>query len=244
MIDFIGMIFPGSVAVLIFGAETGLWHKMEKLWGDAPEMAAKLVFIIVMGYFAGMLLHEAGDILEYLTGWNTPLNPRSWAAVVTGLARVLIPQYDSEAEKRSECRQQVKSAFGAMVFLVEMLSIVAISGAGKRLTQWIVSRQWSKSALDWGVNTLKIPGHTWNTMVAELFFICAFALELATLHGAIIRFFARKNPICTVGSVGRASCSRRGGRWFESSTVHHGPSEKIIIGRIFCVLFTKLPLAM
>lgn len=119
IIDFMGMIFPGSVTVLLFGAETDLWYKMETLWGATPEMAAKLVFIIAMGYFAGMLLHEVGDILEYLTGWNTPLNPRGWAAVVTGFARVSIPQYDSEAEKRSECRQQVKSAFGAMIFLVE-----------------------------------------------------------------------------------------------------------------------------
>lgn len=191
MIDFMGMIFPGSVTVLLFGAETDLWYKMKTLWGAAPEMAAKLVFIIVMGYFAGMLLHEVGDILEYLTGWSTPLNPRGCAAVVTGLARVSIPQYDSEAEKRSECRQQAKSVFGAMMFLVEMLSIVAISGVGKRLAQWIISRQWGKSALNWGVNTLKIPGHTWNTMVAALFFICAFALELAALHGVMIRFFSR-----------------------------------------------------
>lgn len=109
MIDFMGMIFPGSVTVLLFGAETGLWYKMEKLWGAAPEMVAKLVFIIVIGYFAGMLLHEVGDILEHLTGWNTPLNSRGWAAVVTGLARVPISQYDSEAEKRRESRQQVKS---------------------------------------------------------------------------------------------------------------------------------------
>lgn len=68
MIDFMGMIFPGSVMVLLFGAETDLWHKMETLWGATPEMAAKLVFIIVIGYFAGMLLHEVGDILEHLTG--------------------------------------------------------------------------------------------------------------------------------------------------------------------------------
>lgn len=31
MIDFMGMIFPGSVTVLLFGAETDLWYKMETL---------------------------------------------------------------------------------------------------------------------------------------------------------------------------------------------------------------------
>lgn len=102
-----------------------------------------------------------------------------------------ISQYDYEAEKRSECRQKIKSVFGAMMFLVRILSMFAISGVGKRLTKWIVSQQWGKSALDWGVNTLKIPGHTWNIMVAALFFSCAFALELAALHGVMMRFFSR-----------------------------------------------------
>lgn len=191
MIDFMGMIFPGSVTVLLFGAETDLWYKIETLWGAAPEMVAKLVFIIVMGYFAGMLLHEVGDILEYLTGWNTPLNPHGRAAVVTGLTRMEIPQYDYEAEKRSERCRRTKSVLGAMLFLVEMLSLFALSGVGKWLEQWVIPWQWVKSVLNWGVNVLKIPGHVWKALVVALFLFCGFVLELAALHGVMIHLFGR-----------------------------------------------------
>ena len=78
IIDFLGMIVPGSLLVLLFNRD----YELQSIWSDYFEndMAANTIILLIAGYLIGMLIHELGDVLEkqiWKTNW---FNPRYYAA--------------------------------------------------------------------------------------------------------------------------------------------------------------------
>lgn len=85
LIDFMGILFPGSILLLLLQMDYSLWDKLDRAWGAAPESGVRVAFILIGGYFVGTLLMELGDFWEQFIWKNLLLNPRSWAAISTGL---------------------------------------------------------------------------------------------------------------------------------------------------------------
>lgn len=85
MIDFLGMLLPGSLLMLLFGEEFGLWYMLKDFFGDENCIGTITVVVIIGGYAIGMLLHEIGDLLEKILWINPLVNPRSYAAISTRL---------------------------------------------------------------------------------------------------------------------------------------------------------------
>lgn len=85
LIDFLGILFPGSVVILLIQMDYNLWGKLEVVWGDLLTPAVRIALVLVSGYFVGTLLMEIGDLWEYAVWGNAFLNPRSRASVITGL---------------------------------------------------------------------------------------------------------------------------------------------------------------
>lgn len=85
MIDFLGMLLPGSILMLLFGEELGLWYMLKDFFGNENCIGTITAVIIIGGYAIGMLLHEMGDLLEKILWINPLANPRSYAAISTRL---------------------------------------------------------------------------------------------------------------------------------------------------------------
>lgn len=85
MIDFLGMLLPGSLLMILFGEEFGVWLMIINFLGNEDCIGTITVVIIIGGYAIGMLLHEIGDLLEKILWINLLVNPRSYAAISTRL---------------------------------------------------------------------------------------------------------------------------------------------------------------
>lgn len=78
IIDFLGMIVPGGLLVLLFNKD----YELQKIWSDyyGNDMVASTIILLIAGYLIGMLIHELGDILEKQIWKMDGLNPRYYAA--------------------------------------------------------------------------------------------------------------------------------------------------------------------
>lgn len=78
IIDFLGMIVPGSLLVLLFHKD----YEVQSIWNDyfGNDTVANTIILLVAGYLIGMLIHEWGDILEKAVWKLNLLNPRYCAA--------------------------------------------------------------------------------------------------------------------------------------------------------------------
>ena len=75
-LDLLGMIFPGSVLMVLICAECGAWPMIEQFVGSGMIGGVKTVVILFGGYALGMLLHDIGDMAERLL-WQIPVfNPK------------------------------------------------------------------------------------------------------------------------------------------------------------------------
>ncbi len=86
MIDLLGMLLPGALVTALLGTEFGLWLWMETTMGIQVTAGIVSVILIIVGFTVGTLLHELGDVLEDLLWSANLLNPKVYAAVVTGYA--------------------------------------------------------------------------------------------------------------------------------------------------------------
>lgn len=78
IIDFLGMIVPGGMLVLLFSKD----YELQNIWRDYFEndMVANTIILLIAGYLIGMLIHELGDVLEKQIWKMNRLNPRYYAA--------------------------------------------------------------------------------------------------------------------------------------------------------------------
>ena len=78
IIDFLGMIVPGSLLVLLFTKD----YEVQSIWSDyfGNDTVASAIILLIAGYLFGMLIHELGDILEKQIWKMNSLNPRYYAA--------------------------------------------------------------------------------------------------------------------------------------------------------------------
>ena len=75
IIDFLGMIVPGGLLVLLFHKD----YEVQSIWNGyfGNDTVANTIILLVAGYLVGMLIHEWGDILEKAVWKLNLLNPRS-----------------------------------------------------------------------------------------------------------------------------------------------------------------------
>ena len=86
LIDLLGILFPGALLVFLFGEEFLLREQLAASLGAEESILVPLAWILILGgYAVGMLLHEAGDLLEFCTCHVRILNPRFYAAIATKL---------------------------------------------------------------------------------------------------------------------------------------------------------------
>lgn len=78
IIDFLGMIVPGSLLIVLFNKD----YELQSIWGDyfGNDTVANTIILLIAGYLMGMLIHELGDILEKQLWKMNRLNPRYYAA--------------------------------------------------------------------------------------------------------------------------------------------------------------------
>lgn len=87
VIDFLGMLLPGAFLLLLLSGDLNAWGLLGAYWGEAdgPSTAIRITLLLVGGYVAGSLLHEAGDLLERMLWRHRAFDPRTYAACFTGL---------------------------------------------------------------------------------------------------------------------------------------------------------------
>lgn len=104
IIDFLGMLVPGSLLVLLFDQN----YHLQSIWNTYfPEnTTADTVILLIMGYTVGMLIHEIGDFVERGL-WKCMLfNPRYYAAKkVFGDDKKIYASLLSSGEQAQEGRQ-------------------------------------------------------------------------------------------------------------------------------------------
>ena len=84
IIDFLGIIAPGCLLVLIItGDNTTLMLWPDYFGGDATVFV-KGLFLLIAGYLAGMILHELGDLIEKGVWSIHSLDPKAYAANAVG----------------------------------------------------------------------------------------------------------------------------------------------------------------
>lgn len=78
IIDFLGMIVPGGMLVLLFSRD----YELQSIWSDyfGNYTTANVIILLIAGYLIGMLIHELGDIFEKQIWKMNKLNPRYYAA--------------------------------------------------------------------------------------------------------------------------------------------------------------------
>lgn len=78
IIDFLGMLVPGSLLVLLFSYD----FNVKNIWCGYFEQnpTADTIILLIVGYLVGMVLHEIGDLFEKVI-WKTNIfSPRYYAA--------------------------------------------------------------------------------------------------------------------------------------------------------------------
>ncbi len=84
IIDFLGMLLPGSVLILVLSIDYSGAAIWSGYFGYSCGDGIKITILLVAGYVLGMLIHEVGHLLEKLF-WSCPfLDPVSYAAVKVG----------------------------------------------------------------------------------------------------------------------------------------------------------------
>lgn len=88
IIDFLGIIVPGSVLVLLIAGD----HTELLLWsayfGNDATTVIKGLFLLIAGYLAGMVLHELGDLMEKGAWCVTRFDPKAYAAYAVGAEKI------------------------------------------------------------------------------------------------------------------------------------------------------------
>ena len=94
MVDLLGMIFPGSVLMVLICAECGAWPMIEQFVGSGAMGVVKTAVILFGGYALGMLLHDIGDMAERML-WQIPVfNPKVSVLLANGDAALFFPSPD------------------------------------------------------------------------------------------------------------------------------------------------------
>ncbi len=84
IIDFLGMLLPGSILILVLSIDYSGAAIWSGYFGYSCGDGIKITILLVAGYVLGMLIHEAGHLLEKLF-WSCPfLDPVSYAAAKVG----------------------------------------------------------------------------------------------------------------------------------------------------------------
>lgn len=111
MLDLLGMIFPGSVLMVLICAECGVWPVVQGFVGESMMTAVKTVVILFGGYALGMLLHDIGDVFEHLL-WRNPLfNPK----VTVLIDKVYLKNYFNEQKGKKRGEEKMCACHAAAV---------------------------------------------------------------------------------------------------------------------------------
>lgn len=79
VIDFLGIAIPGIFLVLMFSGETSAHFFLSSYLGMEYSEATKITVLLILGYIAGGLIHEVGDLAEKLL-WSFSLtDPKTYA---------------------------------------------------------------------------------------------------------------------------------------------------------------------
>ena len=84
MTDLLGMMMPGTLVVLLFGLESGLWESVSARTAFPKGDVFLTVTSLVAGYAVGMLIHELADWLERWLWQDPVVDPRTQAVAASG----------------------------------------------------------------------------------------------------------------------------------------------------------------
>lgn len=125
IVDFLGMLLPGSFLILLFSMDYPVDMFFMNYFGKNIDGAIKAVLLIVTGYFAGMLIHEVGDMLERIVYRTKYFNPKFYAAKVVGYKKIEEALSNSGYNKFSDTsftqwknKKRLKSFLSLLVWVV------------------------------------------------------------------------------------------------------------------------------
>lgn len=88
IIDFLGMLLPGSVLLLLLSNDYSLDILWSNYFGVDCGTGVKTTILLVAGYVVGMLIHELGDITEKGLWSISWIDPKTYAAKKVGLDNI------------------------------------------------------------------------------------------------------------------------------------------------------------
>lgn len=113
IIDFLGILLPGSLYMMATHESLPI-NQLLGYFGDEPGAAAQVTLLLVGGYVIGILFHELGDWLEKLFWSRKWLNPRTYAAKITGLHDHLMSEGGTEAAAWKKIRKGDSVYYGVI----------------------------------------------------------------------------------------------------------------------------------
>ena len=128
MTDLLGMMMPGSLVVLLFGWEFGLWDYMSGRTVFPKGDGFLTVLVLVTGYAAGMLIHELADILEKFLWRNPVVDPRTQAVAASGY---ILPDNNSNSQQpQSDQQDDLKKDILCTLFIFVLLGAAIVIAFG------------------------------------------------------------------------------------------------------------------
>lgn len=88
IIDFLGIIVPGCVLVLLITGDHTALLLWQDYFGSEATVFIKGTFLLIAGYLAGMVLHEIGDLIEKGMWCIHTLDPKAYAANAVGAEKI------------------------------------------------------------------------------------------------------------------------------------------------------------
>lgn len=122
VIDFLGMLLPGSTLLLILGFDYPLSSIVDGYFGADSNGVFKGIVLMVAGYVMGMLIHEFGDLLEIMI-WRIPkIDPKTYAAkVFNGKVQIINSLKAEQTHEETGCFYQILSLISVIIALIVLL---------------------------------------------------------------------------------------------------------------------------
>lgn len=128
MIDILGIILPGGLILLLLESDLHMLNYLMTTLGVEADKLLWAVIFLSISYFAGMLLHEAGSLIEKMMWMNPLLNPRVYAAFST----TLIDKYPYQIERKKKSNLFTVIQFFFRICAAVFSGVVVIIALGIR----------------------------------------------------------------------------------------------------------------
>ena len=133
MIDILGMMCPGGLMLLLMESDIHLLAHLKTALNIQEDKVLWGIVVLGMSYVMGMILHEAGSVIEKILWTNPMMNPRSYAAVSTNMLEHYEEQVDTTKDTMLSTVRSLVVGIVAIGIMLASLWIVLGCERNKRI---------------------------------------------------------------------------------------------------------------